>query len=121
MPAIAGTLGQWHSAPFLAKSSNSMRQNNRHMRALALLALLCPFLQGCVGVAVMKPRREIINDPVIASVPNDADPVHNRKSSEPGSLAVYTSKWLRTHWDTPKRAKHTPGDSEEVWTYNFRP
>jgi len=35
------------------------------MRTLILFALFCPLLQGCVGVAVLKPHTEAISDPVI--------------------------------------------------------
>jgi len=91
------------------------------MRAIFLLAILCPLLQGCVGVAVLKPKTTVISDPVISSYPNDADPVHERKSSEATNAVVYTSEWLQTHWGSPNRVSRTLDNSDAIWTYTFRP
>ena len=91
------------------------------MRTLIVFAMFCPFLQGCVGVAVLKPHTEVIDDPVIASIPNDADPAHKRKSSEAANAVVYASEWVQTHWGNPYRVNHVSGSSDEIWTYRFRP
>jgi hypothetical protein len=95
----------------------------RHtVKTLTLFTILslCPLLQGCVGIVILKPHTAIISDPVIASVPNDADPAHQRNSYEATNVITYTSDWMRVHWDSPKRLTRVPGGSDELWTYNFR-
>lgn len=90
------------------------------MRIAILFVMLCPLFQGCVGGVVLKPHTEVILDPVIASIRNDADPVHKRTSSEATNAPNYTSEWLRIHWDEPSRIHRSSGNSE-TWTYGFRP
>ncbi len=90
------------------------------VKALIVLAMLCPLLQGCVGVAVLKPHTEVMSDPVVASIPNDADPAHQRSLSEATNVLVYSAGWMRTNWDNPNRVSHVQGGADELWTYNFR-
>jgi len=91
------------------------------MRTLIVLAMLCPLLQGCLGVAVLKSHTVEIKDPVIASVPNDADPAHERKPDETTHTNGYTTEWLYLHWGDPYRTNRVAGGSGEIWTYRFRP
>ena len=87
------------------------------MRTAILLAMLCPLLQGCVGVVVPGPRTEIIDNPTISSYVREPDGVTKRNSSEATNSVVYTSEWLLTRWGTPQSIRHVAGSSDEIWIY----
>src|SRR2546423_6088914 len=91
------------------------------MRSLILFATLCPLLQGCVGVVVLKPHTEVISDPVIGRYWHDPDAVSKRNSSEATNAVIYTSEWLQASWGAPNHISHISADTEEVWTYRLRP
>jgi hypothetical protein len=90
------------------------------MRALLFLAMLCPLLQGCVGVAVLHSRTKVINDPVIPFYSEIPEPVSSQKSSETTNTVVYTAEWLQKNWNGPDHISHGVGNSEEIWTYKSR-
>lgn len=91
------------------------------MKSLILFAMLSPLLQGCVGVAVLKPHTEMISDPVIGRYWHHPDAVSKRNSSKATNAVVYTSEWLHASWGTPNNVTHISGGIDEVWTYRLRP
>jgi hypothetical protein len=98
----------------------SVKPLERTMRALIFLAMICPLLQGCVGVVVLKTRTTVINDPVIPFYTEIPQPVSKQNSPEVTNTVVYTSEWLRTYWNNPDCVSHGAGNSEEIWTYKSR-
>jgi hypothetical protein len=86
-----------------------------------LLAILCPFLQGCVGLVVPKPHTETIDNPKISFYVHEPYGVTKRTSSEATNEFAYTSEWLQKSWGTPDSIRHATGTSDEVWTYKSGP
>jgi len=43
------------------------------------MVCLCPLLQGCVGILVLKQHTEVIKNPVISPHPNDFRPAYTRE------------------------------------------
>jgi hypothetical protein len=86
------------------------------MKALVLLAMLCPLLQGCVGGVVLKSRTEVINNPVIPFYSEIPQPTNQTNSPEVTNVVLYTPELLRKYWDKPDLVTHGAG-SEEIWTY----
>jgi hypothetical protein len=91
------------------------------MRTAILFAMLCPFLQGCVGVVVPRPRTETIDNPRISFYVHEPYGVTRRTSSEATNAVVYTSEWLQTSWGTPNSIRRLAGTPDEVWTYRSGP
>jgi hypothetical protein len=94
------------------------------MRTLILFAMLCPLLQGCVGVVVEKPRTKVIHDPAVWFYSDVTDDIRERNSPEATNTRAYTtectSEWLKRYWGNPSRVRRVSGTSEEIWTYKFR-
>ena len=89
------------------------------MKALALFALPCLLLQGCVGGVVLKMRTTVINDPVIPFYSEIPQPTSKKDSPEATNAVVYTPDLLRKYWNSPDLVNHGVG-SEEIWTYKSR-
>jgi len=87
------------------------------MRLFLFLAMLCPFLQGCVGVGVLRSRTKVINNPEISSYSDTPQPVSREKVSAATNTVVYTAEWLRKNWEKPDHISHVAGTSEEIWIY----
>jgi len=92
----------------------------RAAKKLILLAMLCPLLQGCVGLVIAKQHSRVENNPVISLHPTKQFPTSSRDAK-----TVYTSAWLQTHWGRPYRIRHVSSGPasgvDEVWTYRFGP
>ena len=81
--------------------------------------MLCPLLQGCVGVAVLKTQTKLISDPEISeySKAPDVNAVWKPNPPKATNSVIYTSEWLQKHWGSPNSVSHGSRDSEETWTY----
>ena len=89
------------------------------MKKLILFAMFSLLLQGCVGVAVLKTHRKVINDPEISLHSNAPGPddVSERSSPAGTNAIIYTTEWLQTHWGHPNSVTRISGGPDEIWTY----
>lgn len=91
------------------------------MKTAILIAMLCPLLQGCVGIVIPGSRTQAIDNPTISFYEHEPYGVTKRTTSAASKAGAYTAEWLHASWGTPNSIHHVAKTSDEVWTYKSGP